>query len=175
MIYLIITVLTINVILLYIVVNLLLKVEKLEDIIEEKDLYISNMSSIIDESSKRIKSIDERELFSSDDEVGFFFKNIKIIQEYLDKWRGLNDSTVSPSVKEQEQVTYTFTSIQDLLNFVADVETSYNSDKLLFILRELKVENMYTDWSKLPVTSKTQILNNWINLKTSSLNLETSK
>lgn len=66
--------------------NLLRKVEKLEDIGEYQQNYIDNLSTIIGESSKRLREIDEKGTFQSDDEVGFFFNNIKEIQRVLDEF-----------------------------------------------------------------------------------------
>lgn len=176
MIYLLIIIFLINAVLTYITVNLLLKVEKLEDLLDEKDIYISNINNIVDESTKRIKAIDDKGLFSSDDEVGFFFQNIKLIQEYLDKWRNLNtvENTVS-TVVEEPVINYTFSSTKDLSDFVSDITLQSDQNKLLFLLKELNVENMYTDWDKLPTTTKLQIFNNWIDLKSSALNLEEKK
>ena len=66
--------------------NLLRKVEKLEDIGEYQQNYIDNLSTIIGESSKRLREIDEKGTFRSDDEVGFFFNNVKEIQRVLDEF-----------------------------------------------------------------------------------------
>lgn len=66
--------------------NLLRKVERLEDIGEYQQNYIDNLSTIIGESSKRLREIDEKGTFQSDDEVGFFFNNIKEIQRVLDEF-----------------------------------------------------------------------------------------
>jgi hypothetical protein len=67
----------------YIIWNLLKKVEKLESMIEIQEKYILDFYDLIKQSEIKIKEIDNNQLFQSDDEVGFFFKNIKTIQEAL--------------------------------------------------------------------------------------------
>lgn len=67
--------------------NLLRKVEKYEDIARGQQEYVENIASIIEESSKRLREIDQRGTFESDDEVGFFFQNIKAIQDVLDGYK----------------------------------------------------------------------------------------
>lgn len=67
----------------YIFWNLLRKVEKLESIIEIQDKYITDFYNLVKQSELKIKEIDSKQLFQSDDEVGFFFTNIKNIQETL--------------------------------------------------------------------------------------------
>ena len=59
--------------------NLLKKNETLED-------FISKQSDAINECDKRVKEIDTRGTFSSDDEIGWFFKEIKKIQEALNEF-----------------------------------------------------------------------------------------
>ena len=59
--------------------NLLKKNETLED-------FISKQSAAINECDKRVKEIDTRGTFSSDDEIGWFFKEIKKIQEALNEF-----------------------------------------------------------------------------------------
>ena len=66
--------------------NLLRKVEKYEDIAQYQQNYIENISTVIGESSKRLREVDERGTFESDDEIGFFFKGVKEIQSILDEF-----------------------------------------------------------------------------------------
>lgn len=70
-------------VLVYIFWNLLRKVEKLESIIEIQEKYITDFYNLVKQSELKIKEIDSKQLFQSDDEVGFFFTNIKNIQETL--------------------------------------------------------------------------------------------
>lgn len=82
-------IITVNVIILimivigYVIWNLLKKVEKLEEIINTQEEYITNFYDLVKQSELRIKEIDSKQLFQSDDEVGFFFNNLKTIQETL--------------------------------------------------------------------------------------------
>ena len=64
-------------------INLLRKNEKQEDILLGYLKYLDNISRIIEVSNEKIKKIDIKGSFEGDDEVGFFFKNIKQIQEIL--------------------------------------------------------------------------------------------
>jgi len=64
-------------------VNLLLKNEKQEDILTGYMTYLNKISDLIEESSKKIDEVDRKGSFSSDDEVGFFFEQIKSIQTIL--------------------------------------------------------------------------------------------
>lgn len=66
--------------------NLLRKVEKYEDITQYQQNYIENISTVIGESSKRLREVDGRGTFESDDEIGFFFKGVKEIQSILDEF-----------------------------------------------------------------------------------------
>jgi len=66
--------------------NLLRKVEKYEDIAQYQQNYIENISTVIGESSKRLREVDEKGTFESDDEVGFFFKGLKEMQSILDEF-----------------------------------------------------------------------------------------
>ena len=70
----------------YVIWNLLRKNEKLEDMNVVQDNYISNISTIMTESNKKIKEIDSKQIFQSDDEIGWFFQGIKEIQEYINDY-----------------------------------------------------------------------------------------
>lgn len=67
----------------YIIWNLLKKTEKLETQIAVQEKYILEFYDLVKQSEIKIKEIDEKQLFQSDDEVGFFFTNLKVIQEAL--------------------------------------------------------------------------------------------
>ena len=68
-------------------VNLLRKLEKYEDIIINYDNYIIDLTKQVDYSTKRLKKIDEKGMFEGDDEIGWFFKNIKDIQTKLERFK----------------------------------------------------------------------------------------
>lgn len=71
----------------YTTINLLVKNEKAEDIIISQQKYISSISEIIKNSEKKIKEIDEKEIFKSDDEIGWFFNELKKIQNILSQYK----------------------------------------------------------------------------------------
>ena len=83
----IITILSILVVILgYTTFNLLRKNEKQEDILVSYMGYLSKIDIAIQESDKKIKEIDERGSFKSDDEIGWFFTKIKKIQMILNEF-----------------------------------------------------------------------------------------
>jgi hypothetical protein len=67
--------------------NLLRKNEKQEDILMGYLNYLDKISRIIEVSDKRLKEIDSRGTFKSDDEVGFFFQAIKQLQDILNEFQ----------------------------------------------------------------------------------------
>jgi|TARA_R110000772_G_scaffold237224_5_gene349148 hypothetical protein len=71
----------------YILSNLLIKVEKYEDVSLEQTDYIVKISEIITKSQRNLKSLDERGVFQSDDEVGQFFTAMQDVQKQLDHFR----------------------------------------------------------------------------------------
>ena len=70
----------------YVIWNLLKKNERLEDINTQQDDYIQNISTLMSESNRKIKEIDSKQIFESDDEIGWFFKGIKEIQELINEY-----------------------------------------------------------------------------------------
>jgi hypothetical protein len=68
-------------------INLLFKNEKSEDIILSYREYMIQVGEAIQHSSKKLKEIDERGMFKSDDEIGWFFERIKLIQDILDQYK----------------------------------------------------------------------------------------
>ena len=79
----------------YVIWNLLRKVEKAEDILVEYITYIDKFSRIIESSDVILRRIDKKGAFSSDDEVGFFFKNIQEIQQALNTFKVRTIKTTS--------------------------------------------------------------------------------
>ena len=71
----------------YTTYNLLRKNEKQEDVLAAYLLYMDNLSKIIEHSSERLKKIDSKGTFESDDEIGWFFEQIKFIQERLNNFK----------------------------------------------------------------------------------------
>ena len=59
--------------------NLLKKNEALED-------FIAKQSEAIQACDLRLKQVDDKGIFYSDDEIGWFFKEVKKIQEALNEF-----------------------------------------------------------------------------------------
>jgi hypothetical protein len=74
------------IILSYIIRNLLIKVEKYEDVTINQRDYLQNISNLIGDSKKHLSKLDERGVFQSDDEVGYFFNQMKLVQKELDRY-----------------------------------------------------------------------------------------
>jgi uncharacterized membrane protein (DUF106 family) len=71
----------------YIIRNLLIKTEKLERLVEERDIYINNLDAVIEDITKRLQEVDNKGTFASDDEVGFFFNSLKSMSETLNTYK----------------------------------------------------------------------------------------
>jgi uncharacterized protein YoxC len=70
--------------------NLLRKTERFEDELNKRQdaiisyqEYINGLGSTVEFMNKRIKEIDAKGTFSSDDEVGFFFERLKMLNDML--------------------------------------------------------------------------------------------
>jgi len=70
--------------------NLLRKVEQGEDELKRRQEaiisyqeYINGLGSTVEFMTKRIDEIDSRGTFKSDDEVGFFFERLKMLNDML--------------------------------------------------------------------------------------------
>ena len=72
--------------LVYIIRNLLIKVEKFEDVTRDQAQYLQNISNTIGESRKHLQNLDEKGVFQSDDEVGEFFNQMKAVQDELNRY-----------------------------------------------------------------------------------------
>ena len=70
----------------YTTFNLLRKNEKQEDILSGYTTYLNKLSDIIDFSNNKLKEVDAKGSFESDDEVGFFFQQLKALQEILNQF-----------------------------------------------------------------------------------------
>jgi hypothetical protein len=86
MIYIIIFLIILSAVLGFTTYNLLKKNEKQEDILASYMTYLNKISDIIDFSDKKMKEVDSKGSFKSDDEVGFFFEQIKSIQDILNSF-----------------------------------------------------------------------------------------
>ena len=74
----------------YTTFNLLRKNEKQEDILAGYMTYLNKISDYIEVTDKRLKELDAKETFKSDDEIGFFFEQIKNIQSVLNSFNVKN-------------------------------------------------------------------------------------
>ena len=63
----------------FVIRNLIMKNEKLED-------FISKQSEAINACDQRLKQLDDKNIFYADDEIGFFFKEVQKIQEALNEF-----------------------------------------------------------------------------------------
>ncbi len=66
--------------------NLLRKNEQAEDIIMSQDEFISKLMDTVNKADAKLKQIDHKGSFESDDEIGFFFKEVKNIQATLNEF-----------------------------------------------------------------------------------------
>jgi len=78
---------TLIVILVFTNYNLLRKNEKCEDVIKSYENYMINLSNTIEFSERKIKEIDTKGTFTGDDEVGYFFQQLKYLQEQLNNFK----------------------------------------------------------------------------------------
>jgi len=70
----------------YILRNLLKKVEKYEDVVQDQVQYLQNISNAVGEGQKHLQNLDEKGVFQSDDEVGYFFEQMKYVQDELNRY-----------------------------------------------------------------------------------------
>ena len=71
----------------YTTFNLLKKNEKAEDIIINYESYMNKFSDTLNKSEHKLKEVDARGAFSSDDEIGFFFRTVQLLQDQLNQFR----------------------------------------------------------------------------------------
>ena len=63
----------------FIIRNLLVKNERLED-------FIAKQSDAINECDKRLNEIDKKGIFYADDDIGWFFREVQKIQDALNEF-----------------------------------------------------------------------------------------
>ena len=63
----------------FIIRNLIIKNERLED-------FIAKQSEAISSCDQRLKEIDDKNIFYADDQIGWFFKEVQKIQEALNEF-----------------------------------------------------------------------------------------
>ena len=69
------------------VYNLMKKQEKSEDVLMGYLDYLDRLSKTIEITDKKLKEIDSKGTFQSDDEIGFFFKSVHQIQDILNDFK----------------------------------------------------------------------------------------
>jgi predicted Holliday junction resolvase-like endonuclease len=85
MLYTIISILSVLVVALsFAIYNLLQKLEKYEDIIEENDIFLQTELERNEALLEALRQIDNRQMFEKDDEVGTIFYQIK---ETIEKFK----------------------------------------------------------------------------------------
>ena len=67
----------------FIIYNLNQKVVKLEQIATKQQIIIDSVAAIVEESNKMLNQVELTEAFKSDDQIGFFFRNLQNIQDSL--------------------------------------------------------------------------------------------
>lgn len=87
----------------YTTFNLLNKNEKLEDIVLSQEEFVTHLQGIIKFSSNKLKEIDERGIFESDDEIGWFFSQIKYIDTLLSQFKPISNNDKNPQ-EEKEKI-----------------------------------------------------------------------
>lgn len=71
----------------YTTFNLLRKNERYEDALSSYQTFITQFQKQVVASDKKIKEIDSKGLFDSDDEIGWFFTQLKEIQKNLTEFK----------------------------------------------------------------------------------------
>lgn len=87
------------------VFNLVNKNEKQEEAIDNRNDFISKMSDSIEYSKNRLSEIDAKGSFASDDEIGWFFEEVKKIQEVMNQYivdNQKNDKNDAAKEKEKK-------------------------------------------------------------------------
>jgi hypothetical protein len=70
----------------YIIWNLNNKVAKLEQIATKQKVVIDSVAAIVEESNKQLSQVELTDAFKSDDQIGFFFRNLQNIQDSLNHY-----------------------------------------------------------------------------------------
>ena len=66
--------------------NLLRKNERQEDVLAGYLDYLDKLSRVIEISDDKLKKLDARGSFESDDEIGFFFQQVKQLQAIFNEF-----------------------------------------------------------------------------------------
>ena len=71
----------------YTTFNLLRKNERADDVIVSQQEFINKVDEQVTFSEKRLDQIDVKGTFKSDDEIGWFFNEIKVLQKGLSQFK----------------------------------------------------------------------------------------
>ena len=71
----------------YTTINLFRKNEKMLEIIINQNSYITEFSKQLEITDSRLQEIDSKGVFKSDDEIGWIFDQIKVLQEPLSRFK----------------------------------------------------------------------------------------
>ena len=71
----------------YTTFNLLRKNEKAEESIQSQPVFINKVEEQAIFTEKRLEQIDKKGTFKSDDEIGWFFNEIKVLQKGLSQFK----------------------------------------------------------------------------------------
>lgn len=66
--------------------NLLRKNERQEDVLAGYLDYLDKLSRVIEVADEKLKKLDARGSFEADDEIGFFFQQVKQLQEIFNEF-----------------------------------------------------------------------------------------
>lgn len=75
----------------YTTFNLLRKNEKQEDVLASYLNYMDMLSKNIEYMDTRLNQIDSKGIFKSDDEIGWFFDQVKVMQTKLNNFKLIDD------------------------------------------------------------------------------------
>ena len=92
-----------NIVLLYGVRNLLKKNEQQEDVLARYLNYMDSLSKTIEYIDEKLKKIDLKGTFQSDDEIGWFFREVQGMQSKLLNFK-LIDEKDDREKSEEEKV-----------------------------------------------------------------------
>ena len=70
----------------FIIRNLMSKTEQLDSILNNYEDFISKQSEAIEACDAKLKKVDDKGIFRSDDEIGWMFDEIKKVQEALNEF-----------------------------------------------------------------------------------------
>ena len=70
----------------FVIRNLIIKNENQEDTIKKYEDFIIKQSEAINACNVRLKKVDDKGIFQSEDEIGWMFKEILKIQEALNEF-----------------------------------------------------------------------------------------